>query len=188
MEEQRDKKLDIDPFVQYVFNRKASDKGFRARLRAAVSPQKEPAAWEYLVAYTNLNFEDTRKIYVLIGSSIALDSATNDGVNPLGFAIAKAWDLAKQVKLSIQTTKAELVDGPASARIRRLLACRTVEEACEVLRPLLAIIRNKAPGQLSYSKLMRQLRYFSKDPEKIKAQWAQEYFGCLVDSTKGEKA
>lgn len=163
-----DKKDNLDPFVKYVFTNKNKDKAFRARLRSALSPNKSYEAWGDISCFVNLNFIHQRQIYILIGSSIALDFSENDGVLSLGVAIAKAW-----------SKDGDITKGPSATRMRRLLACRTVDEVCEILQPLLSLLRNRIPGQLSYSKLINQLKYFDSNPQRIKSEWAQEYFSNM---------
>ena len=49
-------------------------------------------------------------------------------------------------------------------------------EACRILRPTLRLIESRVTQPLDYSRLLKQLRSFHYDAERIRAQWAQEFY------------
>ena len=72
------------------------------------------------------------------------------------------------------------------AKLRRLLACHDLTEVVRHLRPLLALIQSKKTPPLDYQRLLKQLRQFSFEPQRIKAQWAQEFYGHTENRSEAE--
>lgn len=154
-----------DGFVTGVIKRCQQNKGLAARLRRADNPATEYQSWELLASYgIDLEREDQRLPFVTVAAAIAKAKAERNGSLSLGRAIASSFD-----------------DGNASdqakARVRRLLACEELPEVCRILRPVLTLIDSRTSQPLDYSRLLRQLRSFVFDPQRIKAQWAQEFYG-----------
>ncbi|MEK9150269.1 MAG: type I-E CRISPR-associated protein Cse2/CasB, partial [Candidatus Desantisbacteria bacterium] len=61
----------------------------------------------------------------------------------------------------------------AKSKLRRLLACDSVQEACVILRPLLSLISSKGV-RLCYRQLLKELLYFG---ERTKEKWAIDFYG-----------
>ena len=76
----------------------------------------------------------------------------------------------------------------AKAKLRRVLACDDVPELCRILRPVLALIDSRVPQPLDYIRLLQQLHRFAWDAQKIKSQWAQEFYGRTVEDAPAEEA
>ncbi|RMG40949.1 MAG: type I-E CRISPR-associated protein Cse2/CasB [Candidatus Dadabacteria bacterium] len=151
-------------FVNRVFEICRSNKGMAARLRRADNPSTEYQAWEFLAAWgVNLEREEDRLPHVLIASAIAKSKASANGSLPLGQALALSYDNGRD-------------SSPASARLKRLLACDSVKEVCMILRGVLSLISSKLGKPLDYTKLLKQLKKFKFNPQAVKAQWAQEFY------------
>jgi CRISPR system Cascade subunit CasB len=156
-------------FVEGVMARCANDKGLAARLRRADNPNTEYQSWELLAAFNiDLEKEYERRPYAVISAGIARSKFDKNGELRLGQAIASCYNNGgDNGKESAQ----------AKARLRRLLACSDTSEVCRILRPLLALIRSKVSQPLDYARLLNQLLSFHWQPERTKAQWAQEFYG-----------
>ena len=75
-----------------------------------------------------------------------------------------------------------------SPRLRRLLACESLNEACQVLRPMLSLVRSKGV-RLDYARLLQDLRSFSfgKDvAQKTRRLWVSDFYRKAADDTDGE--
>jgi len=162
-------------FVNFVIDGmdgdRGSDRAMRARLRRADNPLTEYQSWEYLVRF-GVNLEDTcrRKAFATIGAALARAKPKGDGKLGIGRAIASAYDDGS--------------DAPqAKARLRRLLACASSEEACDILRHQLRFIASKGEG-VCYVRLLRDLLWFSG---KTKEQWAQDFYTYTTSETQEEE-
>lgn len=154
-------------FVSGVIEQCQQDKGLAARLRRADNPATEYQSWELLASYgIDLEYEQQRLPFVTVAAAIAKAKTERNGVLSLGQGIAACYEGGRE---STQAT----------ARLRRLLACDDLPELCRILRPLFSLIDSKTAQPLDYQRLLGQLRRFSRTEQKIKvkAQWAQEFYG-----------
>jgi CRISPR system Cascade subunit CasB len=150
-------------FIEATIDRCLSDKGLAARLRRAANPATEYQSWEYLASWgVDLEAAHQRRHYARIAAAIAQARPKNNGSLRFGRALARAYD--------------GNTEGPATARLRRLLACHSDEEVVRVIGPMLSLIGSRVNEALDYKKLLGQLRYFHFDPEKIKSQWAADFY------------
>jgi CRISPR system Cascade subunit CasB len=163
-------------FVEYIINRCQADNGLRAALKRADNPATEYQSWEVLAGFhINLEYENQRLPYAAIAAAIARTKADKNGSTKIGQAIARCYE-----------------DGNASdqakAKLRRLLACDGVPEACRILRPLFSLIEAKGNSSLDYASLLDDLLWFGHDDSqnRIKARWAQSFYGKSVDGGKDE--
>jgi CRISPR system Cascade subunit CasB len=158
-------------FVNSVFLAKANN-GLKAKLKRADIPSMAYQSWEFLLSHRiNLEYEDERQSAALIAAAIAKSDAAGNGTLSLGQALADAF--------KGDTNNVE-EDSPASQRLRRLIACSSVEELLQVLRPILQLIDGRLPGNhLDYSRLLRQLWNFhwENQQERIKIEWTREFYG-----------
>ena len=162
-----------EKLIAGIFNRLKNDMAFRAALKKADNPDTEYQSWEYLADYgINLEYENVRLPYTTVLAAAARSGREADGSLSLGTSLAKAYNDDRS-------------SPPARARLRRILACSTVQEVCVVMRPVLRFIGSKGKP-LSYGKLLKDLKYFNKNPEQIKARWAQQFFEIQPDTTGGE--
>ncbi|PLR36020.1 type I-E CRISPR-associated protein Cse2/CasB [Chimaeribacter coloradensis] len=160
-------------FVSGIFTYCTTNKGLAARLRRADNPDTETQSWEVLAAWRiNLEWEDERLPYATVAAAIARSKQAHNGSLSLGRALAACYDNNPE-------------NAQGKARLRRLLACHTTPELCRILRPLLRLIENKVSAVLDYHRLLNQLLRFQGNPQRIKAQWAGEFYGALDEEAAG---
>lgn len=151
-------------FVQFVIALIAKNKGVAATLKRADNPATEYQSWEYLAAF-NIDLEKPweRLPFATIAAAIAKEKSAHNGSEGIGRAIAKCYDDGKE-------------SDQAKAKLRRLLACDSVDEACRILRPLFSLIASRGNSSIDYARLLDQLLKFHWESERIKSQWAQEFY------------
>lgn len=153
-------------YVNYIISR-CKDNGIRAALKRADNPATEYQSWEVLAGFQiNLTFENQRLPYATIAAAIARAKIENNGTAKIGYAIARCYD---EGNASVQ----------AKAKLRRLLACDSVKEACRILRPLLKLIEARGNTLVDYATLLNDLLWFSNEDNqtRIRARWAQDFYG-----------
>lgn len=158
-------------FVQFVLERMKNDSSFRAGMSRADNPATESQAWEYLAHWCDIDKDYERRPYATIAAALARAKPGTDGSLGIGKAILVCY---KTDKHAVDTAK---------PRLRRLLACDSVEEACTILRPLLSLISSRGV-RLCYGKLLNDLIYFG-DGEKAKQRWAVDFYGRRGDDSLG---
>lgn len=159
--------------VENAFKRKQEDSAFRSALKKADNPDTAYMCWEYLAGYgVNIQFENRRLPFETVLSAVAKSSITANGCLKLGEAILAAFDNDRE-------------NAPARARLRRILACDSIEELCQVLKSVLQFIGSKGIA-LDYAKLLKELRWFENNPEQTKAMWAQSFFGSITESEENQ--
>lgn len=164
-----------DRFVSQIMAVLEKDKGLAARLRRADNPATEYQSWEFLAGFgIDLEKEYQRLPFVTVAAAIARAKAGVNGSLRLGQAIARCYDDGNQ-------------SDQAKAKLRRILACDELAELCRILRPVLTLIESRVPQPLDYIRLLTQLRSFHWDSQKIKAQWAQEFYGQLAESETSQE-
>lgn len=151
-------------FVRFVIERMQKNTGIAAAFRRADNPATEYQSWEQLAAFNiDLDKPYQRLPFATIAAAIAKAKISHNGSLSIGQAIAGCYE-----------------DGNASdqakAKLRRLLACDSVDEACRVLRPLFGLIeaRNKIP--LDFARLLDELLKFHWDSQMVKSRWAQDFY------------
>lgn len=151
-------------YVDYIIRRCQQDNGVAAMMRRADNPDTEYQSWEILAGFS-IDIEKTyeRLPYATIGSAIAKAKVEQNGVTGLGRAIASCYDEGSDSQ-------------QAKAKLRRVLACKTVEEVCRVIRPLFSLINSKSALMLDYARLLEQLLKFHWQPEKVREQWAGDFY------------
>ncbi|GAB3443865.1 type I-E CRISPR-associated protein Cse2/CasB [Insolitispirillum peregrinum] len=150
-------------FVQAVLDLRATNKGLAARLRRADNPGTEYQCWDFLVRFgCNLEQDRDRAPLALIAAAICKSDQAGNGNAGLGTALLSCYDNEPE--------------GAGKARLMRLLSCDSLTEVCRILRPVLALIASKGTSRLDYATLLRQLRWFDADRQRIQARWAQEYY------------
>lgn len=153
-------------FIEYVLGRMKNDNAFGAALRRADNPATEYQSWEYLTGWCDLEKEWKLRPFATIASAIAHATPAVDGYCGIGKAIAEAYkdDGGKN-------------SDSAKSKLRRLLACDSVKEACIILRPLLSLIASRGV-HLSYGQLLNELLWFG---DRIKVKWAVDFYGRRRD-------
>ncbi|MGB7512365.1 MAG: type I-E CRISPR-associated protein Cse2/CasB [Pelodictyon phaeoclathratiforme] len=165
-----------EAFVEYIIDRIAKNKGVAAALKRADNPATEYQSWEYLAVF-NVDLEKAweRLPFATIAAAIAKEKSAHNGSEGIGKAIAKCYDDGNQ-------------SDQAKAKLRRLLACDSVEETCRILRPLFSLIASRGKSSIDYARLLEQLLKFHWEGERIKSQWAQEFYKQGQPATKKEAA
>ncbi|MFK3659853.1 type I-E CRISPR-associated protein Cse2/CasB [Scandinavium sp. NPDC088450] len=152
------------PLIHYVFERCQQDKGFAARLRRANNPATEYQCWELLGRFgLDLEHETKRRAHALVVAAVATSRAEKNGTLTLGKAIAESFPEGSQ-------------SDQAKSRLNRLLACDTVAEVCQILRPLLSLIQSRVTVPLDYERLLSELTDFGYNKDRIRARWAQQFY------------
>jgi CRISPR system Cascade subunit CasB len=151
-----------------------SDRAMGARLRRADNPNMEYQSWEYFARFgVNLENRRERKAFATVVAALARAKPKSDGRLGIGRAIALSYSDGKD-------------NDQAKARLRRLLACITSEDACDVLRPLLRLVASRGQS-VRFENLLRDLLYFDNFPEKTKERWAQEFFSSAQTENAEEE-
>jgi CRISPR system Cascade subunit CasB len=163
-------------FVNYIINRCQADNGLRAALKRADNPATEYQSWEVLAGFNiNLEHENQRVPYAAIAAAIARSKVDKNGTAKIGQAIARCYEDGN-------------TSDQAKAKLRRLLACDAIPEACRILRPLFSLIEAKGNSSLDYASLLDDLLWFGHDDSqnRIKARWAQSFYGKPVNGDNDE--
>lgn len=159
--ETKEKNTRGSAFVQHVLSRLPVDPAFGAALRRADNPATEYHAWEILTPWCNLENRWEQQPFALIGAALARAKPARDGNQSIGMALAASFQ---------DGSKSE----NAKAKLRRLLACTSVEEACRILRPMLSFIAAQGTTNLSYAGLLDDLLFFG---DRIRQRWTMDFFG-----------
>jgi CRISPR system Cascade subunit CasB len=163
-------------FVQFIIAIIEKNKGAAAALKRADNLATEYQSWEYLAVF-NIDLEKPweRLPFATVAAAIAKEKSTHNGTEGIGKAIAKCYEDGNQ-------------SDQAKAKLRRLLACDSVEEACRILRPLFSLIVSRGNSSVNYARLLEQLLKFHWESDRIKSQWAQEFYNLSPMATKQEAA
>ena len=157
-----------EAFVLHVLGRMEIDHGLGAALRRADNPATEYQSWEHLERWVDLSDERQRLSFITVGAALARAKPGHDGAAGLGKALASCYD-------------DEAESDQARAKLRRILACETLEELAGVLRPLLSLVASKAKQPLSYGLLLQDLLGFGFDPQRLRIRWARDFYGRWVE-------
>jgi CRISPR system Cascade subunit CasB len=162
------KSIRNEKFVKFVIERiTQKDNGAVAALKRADNPATEYQSWEYLARFVDIDKGYERLPFATIGSAIAKAKVEQNGMIRIGQAIAKCYDDGQNNGKD---------NDQAKAKLRRLLACETTEEVCRVLRPLFSLISAKGGIALDYVSLLDNLSYFYFNSQRVKSQWAQDFY------------
>ena len=161
-QEKKEKSSRGRSFVEFALQRMQDDTGFGAALRRADNPATEYQAWEHLAHWCDLDKIWERLPFVTIAAALARAKPGRDGHQRVGQAIAACYDDGNQ-------------SDNAKSKLRRLLACDSVAEACRVLRPLLRLMASKEKAHVDYGSLLDDLLQFG-DGERIRQRWAIDFF------------
>jgi len=151
-------------FVRFIIERINQNKGVAAALRRADNPATEYQCWEYLAAFNiDLDKPWERLPYATVAAAIAKAKIEQNGSIGIGNAIARCYEDGNQCD-------------QAKAKLRRLLACDSIEEVSRILRPLFSLINSRGGAAVDYARLLEQLLKFYWDSQKVKTEWAQEFY------------
>jgi CRISPR system Cascade subunit CasB len=158
-----------EAFVRFTVEQCLKDKGIAAGLKRADNPATEYQCWEHLAAFhIDLEKDYERLPYATIAAAIAKAKADHNGSIDIGRAIALCYEDGNN-------------SDQAKAKLRRLLACESIEEVCRILRPLFSLIDSKAGVTLNYARLLTDLLKFHGDNQRVKARWAQDFYSHMAD-------
>jgi len=161
-------------FVNYIIDRMQQDNGVAAALRRADNPNTEYQSWDTLAAFNiDLDKPWQRLPFAIIAAAMAKAKTDHNGTIGIGQAIARCYDDGKD-------------SDQAKAKLRRLLACESVEEACRILRPLFSLIDAKGSISLDYAQLLDDLLYWNS--QYTKPRWAQDFYRYTTKETNGANA
>ncbi len=163
-----------EAFVDYVI-RRCSDTGVKSALKRADNPDTEYQSWSILADFgVDLEHENKRLPFAVIAAAIARSNAMNNGHVRIGAAIARCYSDGRD-------------SDQARAKLRRLLACDAVDEACRVLRPLFSLIERNGIS-LDYAALLNDLLWFNNEDshDRITARWAQDFYGRKANGDENE--
>jgi len=164
MSEQTGHRSRGEGFVDFILRRCQRDKGEAARLRRADNPATEYQSWETLAAFgIDLEKPWERLPFACVAAALARAKIEQDGNHGIGRALAGCYEDGNQ-------------GDQARARLRRLLACDSVEEACRILRPVLSLIGSRGRHPLNHARLLDELLRFHWRAQDIKARWAQDFY------------
>lgn len=151
-------------FIEYVIKIASKSKGIAASLKRADNPATEYQSWEHLATFgVDLEKDYQRLPHALIAASIAKAKTSTNGSAGMGEAIASCYPNGSE-------------SDQAKAKLRRLIACDSVEEVCQILRPLLQLIHSKSNKTLDYIRLLNELQEFNWNSQKVKTKWAQNFY------------
>lgn len=178
MEKTEKKDRPEEAFVAFVIRCIEKDKGITADLCRADNIATEYQSWEYLAACNiALNNPCERLPYTTVAAAMAKAKIEANGSKKIGKLLASCYEDGAN-------------SNQAKIKLRRLLACNSVEEACRILRSLLSLIRSRSntSHDLNFIQLLKDLHNFRWDHsrQKVKSQWAQDFF--QVEAEKKEKA
>lgn len=154
-----------EQFVKFIIELIQNDNGAAAALKHADNPATEYQSWEYLarLPFIDIDKDYERLPYATIACAMAKAKIEREGSVHIGEAIARCYEDGNN-------------SDQAKAKLRRLLACDSVEEVCRVLRPLFSLISSKAGTQLKYAALLKDLRDFHFNDQRVKSKWAQNFY------------
>jgi CRISPR system Cascade subunit CasB len=158
-----------EAFVKFTVEQCQQNKGLAAALKRADNPATEYQCWEHLAAFhIDLEKDYQRLPYATIAAAIAKAKAESNGNIEIGLAIALCYEDGNS-------------SDQAKAKLRRLLACESVEEVCRILRPLFSLIDAKAGVNLNYARLLEEILKFNWYSQRVKTRWAQDFYGRIVN-------
>lgn len=142
---------------------KRNDRGRLAELRRGLSPTTEHQAWPALGALAGpLAFKPNgRLIYQTVGALFALHPA-HKAIGNLG------------------VTCRHLAQGREDAferRFRRLLACDSLEDLRDQLVRIVKMAKS-ADKAVDYFQLFKDMAWFRSNPQRVKVEWAREYWSA----------
>ena len=175
MSERQNKETVGQAFVPFIIDR-MKDKGIAAALRRADNPATEYQSWETLAAFKiDLDNPYKRLPFTTVAAAMAKAKIEHNGTLGIGQAIARCYENGND-------------NDQAKAKLRRLLACDSVIEACRILRALLSLIESKSNGTLDFARLLDELLWFQGNSQTVKSRWAQNFFAQRAKETDGTGA
>lgn len=148
-----------DDFVGYLFSLKGKDKGMLASFKRADNEAYEWKTWQVLRRFVDLEHDDERRAFALVGACIAKSKQSANGTVGLG----RAFRLAAG-------------DGgdSYSPRFMRVLSAESLDELLVILRPSLTYLINQC-GILDFGGILADILFFKYQRDSIRVRWAKDY-------------
>lgn len=159
-------------FVDAIIERIKNDNGMAAAFRRADNLATEYQSWEYLAKFNiALDNENKRLPYTTIAAAIAKSKIEKNGTNNIGAVLASCYDEGNN-------------SDQAKSKLRRLLACNSIQELCRVLRPLFSLMTSKGKINIDFSHLLSDMLRFQWDDQRqrIKSRWAESFYRSSVET------
>jgi CRISPR type I-E-associated protein CasB/Cse2 len=149
----------LEPLSSLTHNRAAM-----AALRKALIPSQTQRAYQYLPRL-GCAFKDDDEIlaFSIIAHFWGHYPTHTDGFGNLG--------------RTLQTITKGDEQHPFHRRFQRLIACDSLQELGEQLRPIIFLVK-KSGAKINISALFKDLSQFSRDPRSIKQQWCKGFY-CI---------
>jgi CRISPR system Cascade subunit CasB len=159
-------------YVENIIERIKTDNKMRACLSRADNPDTSYQSWEYLLRY-GINIEDERELlrYSVVSAAIARGKPEKNGSVGIGMALVLSYGESESERKT------------ATAKLRRLLACKKIQEVCSILPSYLRLVQSKSESELDYALLLADLRFFNNN---IKAKWAKDFFRKSYEENKND--
>ncbi len=160
-------------FVSQVLERCAEDRGFAAGLRKGDSPGAEGGAFRLLSSLGAVpGSREQQAAFAFVGASLSRAKTLRDGTLGLGEALRSSRPSEGPFGVN-----GEGSCHPREHLMRRLVACRSQEDLCQVLRPLLSMLR-KGGIQVCHAGLLKDILAFSHEiaRKKVLQRWAVEFY------------
>lgn len=149
-------------FVEALLSICSENNGLSAAMRRAANPATEFQCWPLMVRLgVNIENASERKAFACIGSALVKGHIDKNGSLAFTRALCKSYEPESK---------------QAEAKLRRLIACDSVESCCLVLRALLSLVQSKCSATVDYAALLDDLLKFRWDPERIRAKWTAEFY------------
>ena len=149
-------------FVEGLFDRKkGKDTSFKAKLRRSASPSQQHLCWDILASWGIDLTKDLQRVpYQTIAALVGFEDASSNGSTSFAKALRGVYESSDQ----------------AEARLRRLLNCDTADELCRIVLQTAPLIRSHFKGTVDYTALARDLRWFESNPDRVKINWASDFY------------
>lgn len=162
-------------FVEFVIRQIKKDTAYRAKMCRADNKNTRYIAYECLTSWCDILREEELLPYATIGAALARSKIKKNGC----LTIAEAID-----ELYVQTGSKHCSEKAAS-KLRRLLACDSVEELCTILRNILRQVETLG---LNYENLLAEIKRFSSYKEDVKTKWASNFYRRNSNQKEEENA
>lgn len=148
-----------EDFVDYLFSLKGKDKGLMASFKRADNEAHEWKTWQVLGRFVDLERDDERRAFALVGACIAKSKQSANGTVGLGraFRIATGDD-----------------GGNYSPRFMRVLSAENLDELLVILRPSLTYLTDQC-GILDFDGILVDILAFKYRRDSIRGRWAKDY-------------
>ncbi|MDD5651197.1 MAG: type I-E CRISPR-associated protein Cse2/CasB [Candidatus Nanoarchaeia archaeon] len=150
-------------FVEFVIKQVRKNSSFRAKLSRADNIDTAPIAYECLGNWCDILDKDEFLSYATIGAALARAKIKNNGTLSIAEAIDQSYVEAGSKHYSER----------AASKLRRLLACDSVEELCMILRN---VLRQVETVNLDYESLLEDIKIFNYRKDVIKRKWAASFY------------